>query len=272
MKKLLFAAAAALAITSCTNDLSDLNVNGKALRAYLHALFANAVMGYYDFDAVQNVNLNNLRLWSQHWTQTTYVDESNFNLNERDVNGSTFVRMYVTVIRDCEEARTAVMNGPESADAKAASIAAIEVMEVMAYQYLVDLFGDVPYDEALTETNVPKYDAGSYIYGELLNRLDAAVADLSGSNTFGSSDIIYGGDAASWKKAANSLMLRMAVRMIGYDAAAAKLGVRKLSLVAYSCHLLMICVCSTLQLLLIHTQCGKLWFKVVVQTTLPQPL
>ena len=223
MKKLLFAAAAALAITSCTSDLSDLNQNGKAPESVPSgALFANAVMGYYDFDAVQNVNLNNLRLWSQHWTQTTYVDESNFNLNERDVNGSTFVRMYVTVIRDCEEARTAVMNGPESTASKAASIAAIEVMEVMAYQYLVDLFGDVPYSEALSETNVPKYDAGSAIYADLLDRLDAATADLSGSNTFGSSDIIYGGDAAAWKKAANSLMLRMAVRMIGYDAAAAK--------------------------------------------------
>jgi len=223
MKKLLFAATAALAITSCTSDLSDLNVNGKAPESVPSgALFANAVMGYYDFDAVQNVNLNNLRLWSQHWTQTTYVDESNFQLNERDVNGSTFVRMYVTVIRDCEEARTAVMNGPESAAAKAASVAAIEVMEVMAYQYLVDLFGDVPYSEALSETNVPKYDAGSAIYADLLARLDAATADLSGSNTFGSSDIIYGGDAAAWKKAANSLMLRMAVRMIGYDAAAAK--------------------------------------------------
>ncbi len=223
MKKLLFAAAAALAITSCTSDLSDLNKNGKAPESVPSgALFANAVMGYYDFDAVQNVNLNNLRLWSQHWTQTTYVDESNFNLNERDVNGSTFFNMYVTVIRDCEEARTAVMNGPESAAAKAASVAAIEVMEVMAYQYLVDLFGDVPYSEALSETNVPKYDAGSTIYADLLARLDAATADLSGSNTFGSSDIIYGGDAAAWKKAANSLMLRMAVRMIGYDAAAAK--------------------------------------------------
>ena len=223
MKKLLFAAAAALAITSCTSDLSDLNVNGKAPESVPSgALFANAVMGYYDFDAVQNVNLNNLRLWSQHWTQTTYTDESNFQLNERDVNGSTFVRMYVTVIRDCEEARTAVMNGPESAAAKAASVAAIEVMEVMAYQYLVDLFGDVPYSEALSETNVPKYDAGSAIYMDLLARLDAATADLSGSSTFGSSDIIYGGDAAAWKKAANSLMLRMAVRMIGYDAAAAK--------------------------------------------------
>ena len=72
MKKLLFAAAAALAITSCTNDLSDLNVNGKAPESVpAGALFANATMGYYDFVSVQNVNQNNLRLWAQHWTQTT---------------------------------------------------------------------------------------------------------------------------------------------------------------------------------------------------------
>ena len=74
MKKLLFAAAAALAITSCTNDLSDLNVNGKAPESVpAGALFANATMGYYDFVSVQNVNQNNLRLWAQHWTQTTYT-------------------------------------------------------------------------------------------------------------------------------------------------------------------------------------------------------
>ena len=95
MKKILFAAAAALAITSCTSDLSDLNVNGKAPEAVpAGALFANATMGYYDFTSVQNVNLNNLRLWSQHWTQTTYVDESNFELNNRDVNGNTYTHRF----------------------------------------------------------------------------------------------------------------------------------------------------------------------------------
>jgi len=206
MKKLLFAAAAALAITSCTNDLSDLNVNGKAPESVpAGALFANATMGYYDFVSVQNVNQNNLRLWAQHWTQTTYVDESNFQLNERDVNGSSFVRMYTTVIRDCEEARTA-----------------LAVMEVLAYSFLVDLFGDVPYSEALSETNVPAYDDDAAIYGDLLDRLDAAVGQLSGTNAFGSSDIIYGGDASAWKKAAYSLMLRMAVRMIDADPSAAQ--------------------------------------------------
>ena len=223
MKKILFAAAAALAITSCTSDLSDLNVNGKAPEAVpAGALFANATMGYYDFTSVQNVNLNNLRLWSQHWTQTTYVDESNFELNNRDVNGNTFVRMYTTVIRDCEEARSALADVVASNAEIAASEAAIEVMEVFAYSLLVDLFGDVPYTEAMGESNTPSYDDDAAIYADLLARLDAAVGDLSGSNAFGSSDIIYGGSADSWKMAANSLMLRMAIRMIDADAAMAK--------------------------------------------------
>ena len=99
MKKILFAAAAALAITSCTSDLSDLNGNVKAPEAVpAGALFANATMGFFDYASVQNVNQNNLRLWAQHWTQCTYVDESNFMLDDRDANGATFTRMYLSLI------------------------------------------------------------------------------------------------------------------------------------------------------------------------------
>ena len=224
MKKILFAAAAALAITSCTTDLSELNKNGKAPEAVpAGALFANSAMSFYDYASVQNVNTNNMRLWSQHWTQTTYVDESNFALNERDVNGNAYYYLYTAVIRDAEEARTALADVAATDAQIAASEGAIEVMEVLAYSYLVDLFGDVPYSDALnSETNTPAYDDDAAIYADLLARLDAASAKLSGTNAFGSSDIIYGGDADAWKKAANSLMLRLAVRMIDADAATAK--------------------------------------------------
>ena len=64
MKKILFAAAAARAITSCSNDLSSLNGNVKAPESVpAGALFANATMGFYDYAAIQDVNENNLRLW-----------------------------------------------------------------------------------------------------------------------------------------------------------------------------------------------------------------
>ena len=219
MKKILFAAAAALAITSCTNDLSNLNGNVKAPESVpAGALFANATMGFFDYASVQNVNQNNLRLWAQHWTQTTYTDESNFELDNRRVHDNTFWRMYGTVLRDCEEARTALGNDLSSTEAIAAAEGAIEVMEVLAFSFLVDLFGDVPYTEALSDsTNTPVYDDDADIYSDLLSRLDAAVTNLSGSSAFGSSDIIYGGDAASWKMAAHSLMLRFAIRIIDAD-------------------------------------------------------
>ena len=61
----------------------------------------------------------------------------------------------------------------------------------------------------------PKYDTQEAIYNDLLKELDEAQAALSTSagNTIGAADVIYGGDAAKWKKFANSLMLRVAMRL-----------------------------------------------------------
>ena len=54
----------------------------------------------------------------------------------------------------------------------------------------------------------------------LLHRLTAAQAALDASEaSFGSADLIYGGNAAKWKKFANTLRLRLAVNMSDVDAA-----------------------------------------------------
>jgi len=224
MKKIFYFTILGALLASCSSDLSSLNINGKAPENVpAGALFANATMSYFDFTSNQNVNSNNLKLWTQQWTQVTYIQESNFELNERNVNGNTFTTMYTTVLRDCKEAKAALINAQATNAEISAAQACTEVVEVMAFQLLVDLFGDVPYSAALMDTtNTPAYDDDAAIYESLLNRLDDAVANLNGSSAYGSSDIIYGGDASAWKKAAYSLMLRMAVRMIDYDAAAAK--------------------------------------------------
>ena len=224
MKKILYFTLVGALFASCSTDLGSLNKNGKAPESVpSSALFANATMSFFDFTSNQNVNSNNLKLWTQQWTQVTYIQESNFELNERNVNGNTFTTMYTTVLRDCKEAKAALVNAPATSAEITAAEACIDVVEVMTYQLLVDLFGDVPYSAALSEeTNTPVYDDDAEIYESLLMKLDDAVANLNGSSAFGSSDILYGGDASSWKKAAYSLMLRMAVRMIDYDAAAAK--------------------------------------------------
>src|SRR6185312_12640454 len=65
-------------------------------------------------------------------------------------------------------------------------------------------------------------------YSDMLSELDAAAQSLDASKTtYGSSDLIYGGNAAQWKKFAYSLMLRLGMRMTKVDATSAQSWVTK---------------------------------------------
>ena len=227
MKKILIAASAALMVASC-GDLTSLNQNTKAPeKVPAGTLIANATVSMMDYLSNVNVNVNNFTLWSQHWTQSTYVDESNFDYNNRDVNGNTFDAMYATVLRDLSEARAIIASdaGLDAATA-AQQNAVIDVLEVYAYSTLVDIFDDVPYSEAIGESLAPAYDGAATIYGALGNRLAASIGVLmAGSdNGLGSYDLIYGGSSAGWAKFAASLGLRLSIRMADVSPATAQAG------------------------------------------------
>ena len=59
---------------------------------------------------------------------------------------------------------------------------------------------------------MPKYDDAATIYSDLINRITAVVSDLSGSGYSGS-DQLYGGNSAAWVKFANSIKLRLGIRL-----------------------------------------------------------
>lgn len=91
---------------ACTDNIADLNVDTKNPEEVPSgALFANATVSFFDFMTNQNVNVNNFRLWSQFWAQTTYADESNYELVERSVPRSMWNTMYATVLRDLQDAK-----------------------------------------------------------------------------------------------------------------------------------------------------------------------
>lgn len=226
MKKYLLILVGAITFASC-EDLTDLNDNPKdPATVPAGNLLANAQVEMVDYLSSTNVNVNTFRLWSQQWTQTTYVDESNYELVERDVHGALFSTMYAQVLRDLQEAEKAIAEDGALSDAnRSRQIAILEVMRVYTYSILVDAFGDVPYEQALlgTEDATPAYGDDAAIYPDLISRLDAAIADLDGqASGFGANDLIYGGNTAMWNKLANSLKLRLAVRMADAMPAAAK--------------------------------------------------
>ncbi|GJM35565.1 MAG: hypothetical protein DHS20C18_45660 [Saprospiraceae bacterium] len=214
----------ALGFAACNSDITDINVDIKnPTEVSAGALFASATISLSDFLASTNVNTNNFRLWSQQWAQTTYADESNFDLVTRDVNGNTWDRLYATVIRDVRGVAPLAAVDPFLNDENRRNQYAIaEVLEIFTWHILVDIFGDIPYSQALTDDVTPGYDDDAVIYADLAARLDKAISDLSGASEMGAADLIYGGDVSKWRKFANSLKLRMAIRMADVDAGKAK--------------------------------------------------
>lgn len=110
-----------------------------------------------------------------------------------------------------------------------------EVADAWYYARLVDLYGDVPFNEALQPATLltPKYDDDAAIYDSLIKRLDRAInvfktieANPSLSTTpeykfTNSSDVVNGGNWTKWKKYANSMKLRLVMRMTNVKSASA---------------------------------------------------
>ena len=102
------------------------------------------------------------------------------------------------------------------------------IMKAYHYQLLVDIYGDVPYTEALQrgELSTPVYDDAQTIYEDLIVKLSDAIslissAEESGAVVPGNDDAMFYGDMMMWKQFANSLKLRILVRqmsMSGRDA------------------------------------------------------
>lgn len=101
-------------------------------------------------------------------------------------------------------------------------LAAARIMRVFIFHRVTDLYGDLPYSEAgkgfLEQNFTPVYDSQQDVYTDMLKELDEAVNQFDGSQpTFGSADLLYGGDITKWQKFANSLRLRLALRLVKVD-------------------------------------------------------
>src|SRR5690606_25535049 len=218
MKKILIIGIILTTIVSC-DDLTEINRDVKnPATVPAPPLLANAQKDLFDFMTSTNVNVNNFRLWAQQWAQTTYADESNYELVERNVNGAAWNTLYANVLRDLDEAKRSAEADPVLPEPeKANQIAIAEVLSVFTYHVLVDLFGDIPYSAALTDDPTPEYDEASDVYMKLIERLNAAIPNLQGDNGLGNSDLVYGGNSEKWVLFANSLKLRLAMRLRDYD-------------------------------------------------------
>ncbi len=225
MKKIAIFFALAVLATACKKDLTSVNVDPKnPLNVPSKTLFTNAQRTMSNTLSSSNVNLNIFRLVVQHWQETTYTDESNYDIVTRQIPDNVWDGLYRDVLRDLQEVKRLAPTDVTDAGILKNDTTIVDIMQVYTWYYLVTTFGNVPYTEALDINNAfPKYDDQKTIYNDLVVRLDADIAALNAdTESFGPADIVYNGDVAKWKKFANSFKLKMGLTIADFDAAKAK--------------------------------------------------
>jgi hypothetical protein len=93
----------------------------------------------------------------------------------------------------------------------------IEVHEALAMSLAADIYGDIPYRQAVDATANPKpqLDPQLQVYDDLLALLDRAIGDLAGGEVGPVvNDMVYAADVAKWTEAAHTLKARIYLHLV----------------------------------------------------------
>lgn len=225
MKKILILLAIVVLIGSCDDGFEDINVNPTKptqLAPSTKLTYIQLYTGGSSYVAYLFWNVIHLMQNVQQLNLTSYVS---FLYKEGSTNW-LFEEQYATTVKNVVDLEVQ-LEGSEEPTAPS-DLAIARIQKVLIFSRLTDAYGDIPYSEAgkgfIEGLRFPKYDSQSEIYTSMLETLEASAAVLSsgGPNSYGSADLLFAGDNAKWVKFANSLMLRLAMRMVKVDNAAAQ--------------------------------------------------
>ena len=95
-----------------------------------------------------------------------------------------------------------------------------QILKVFGMHRITDMYGPIPYKDFAPASDVP-FTSQQDIYEQFFSELDEAIGilkefikDNPGAKPLVSYDKIYGGDFEKWVKFANSLKLRLALRIV----------------------------------------------------------
>ncbi|GHB85864.1 SusD/RagB family nutrient-binding outer membrane lipoprotein [Persicitalea jodogahamensis] len=227
IKTTVLALLSVLTLNSCDNEkLLDLNVNKNAStdidQRYLLSLGMLQVAG--DRYESWRTNLIYSSTMIQHnATLAGYWSGDKYYYNAQ-YSGAFWEANYPGSIKTLTQVVDQTKGKPESAN----TFAAASIMRSFVLHRMTDIYGDIPYTQAGrglvgAENWFPKYDAQKDVYTMLVADIKTARDAFSPSaRALGDQDVLYKGDYDKWRKFANSLLMRIALRMSNVDAATAK--------------------------------------------------
>ncbi|MCD4832412.1 MAG: SusD/RagB family nutrient-binding outer membrane lipoprotein [Bacteroidales bacterium] len=182
--------------------------------------YTGEVMQCSDEGARRVNSLANMMMynWSQADGYNWYPDEFKY-LVTADFYDRIFEQTYYDALKQYQ-----VLEGlaPEYNYYKAIA----KIMKSFHFQVLVDLYGDIPYFEALLrgKNATPVYDDAQTIYEDLIVQLTEAIDLIDNAENpeeVGDDDAMFGGNMDEWKAFANTVKLRILTRQMSMSGRAA---------------------------------------------------
>lgn len=215
----------ALGVSSC-DDFLDIN-NSPNNPTYENVTpnlaLGGAITQPFRTFAVEPNRLGNLFMnsWGAnvHSYTDTYTVEFDLSI-DNSFYSRTWENLFLTTL-----GLTNIQNYPSDNYKDHKAIA--KIVKSFYFQYLVDLYGDIPYSEAHMPLNpTPRYDSAQSVYRDLVAQLDEAVTIIDQAPTASTiavagEDPVFQGNMANWKKLANTLKLRLLLRESGVAASQA---------------------------------------------------
>ena len=219
-KSIALALVLSITVTACEpGEFDDMNISPNAPSTPSTAGFLTGALrniGAMTTDIVP-------ALYTQQFGDVTYIEESRYKTIFFSYNGfyTGPLNAYQNIIdlnTNADTKSAAAANGSNNNQ-----IAIARIAKAYTFLWLTDRWGDIPYSEALKGKAdfAPAFDSQQAIYTDLFKELKEAQTQFDAGKTV-VGDILLSGNAARWKKFANSLRMVMALRLSKVDPAKGK--------------------------------------------------
>lgn len=223
-RSFIYSAIVVFGLVSCTKDFEKLNTDpdnltevGARERPFMFAKAqsSSAMSGSF-YQTVQNLGPD---LYAQFYALTT----TSFRTDRYALTPDWQRRFWTVVYVDTAPQLKSILDNVEE-DSGEAALA--NILWAYAFHRLTDQFGPIPYFEAAEPQDVISYDPMDKIYDDFFVRLTQATEALkalpAGTKVYDGYDLMYDGNIDNWIKFANSLRLRLALRISDVDPTRAK--------------------------------------------------
>lgn len=157
-------------------------------------------------------------LYIQYISETQYTDASRYGSSSFNFDfwySNPLINLQTIIdLNTNEETRDEVLAGGSNAN----QIAVARILKAYFFHGMTDRWGMIPYSEALQGNDEdgtlrPSYDPQPDIYADLLKELDEAASQINPAEDPVTGDILFDGDMNRWIRFANSLRMRLALRI-----------------------------------------------------------